>query len=92
MLDKVSGKIDLENVEFSYTKDRKLIENLNLNVEPGQRVAIVGPTGSGKTTLINLLMRFYDVNDGSIDMDGFYPKYYTKESKKKFRMVCRKPG
>jgi len=90
VLDKVSGKIDLENVEFSYTKDRKLIENLNLNVEPGQRVAIVGPTGSGKTTLINLLMRFYDVNDGSIEMDGFDIRNITRKSlRRSFGMVLQ---
>ena len=55
---------------FSYTEDQKLITDLNLHVKPGQRVAIVGPTGCGKTTVINLLMRFYDVNKGSIQVDG----------------------
>jgi ATP-binding cassette subfamily B protein len=64
------GKVELENVDFSYVPDRKLIQNLNLQVQPGQRVAIVGPTGCGKTTLINLLMRFYDVNDGAIRTAG----------------------
>ncbi len=64
------GEIVFENVSFSYTKDRKLIEDLNLTVKPGQRVAIVGPTGSGKTTLVNLLMRFYDVDAGEIRVDG----------------------
>lgn len=62
----VTGKVDLEDVSFSYVPDRKLIEHLNLAVKPGQRVAIVGPTGCGKTTVINLLMRFYDVDEGSI--------------------------
>ena len=64
------GKVELENVDFSYVPERKLIQNLNLQVQPGQRVAIVGPTGCGKTTLINLLMRFYDVNDGAIRTAG----------------------
>ena len=61
----VDGTVKLENVSFSYVPDKKLIENLNLDVKQGQRIAIVGPTGCGKTTLINLLMRFYDVNSGS---------------------------
>ena len=64
------GRVELENVDFSYVPDRKLIQNLNLQAQPGQRVAIVGPTGCGKTTLINLLMRFYDVNDGAIRTAG----------------------
>ncbi len=68
---KLSGDVVLENVDFSYDKDKKLIEDLNLDIKKGQRVAIVGPTGSGKTTLINLLMRFYDVDKGSIKVDGF---------------------
>ena len=62
----MDGTVKLENVSFSYVPDKKLIENLNLDVKQGQRIAIVGPTGCGKTTLINLLMRFYDVNSGSI--------------------------
>lgn len=64
------GNVDLEHVYFSYVPDRPLIEDFNLKVKPGQRVAIVGPTGCGKTTLINLLMRFYDVNSGTISVDG----------------------
>ena len=62
--------VSFENVSFSYKKDVKLIENLNLKVRPGEKVAIVGPTGAGKTTLVNLLMRFYEVNGGSISIDG----------------------
>lgn len=62
--------VEIQNVNFSYTKDRKLIENFNLSVKPGQRVALVGPTGCGKTTVINLLMRFYDVDSGAILIDG----------------------
>lgn len=64
------GDIELENVSFSYVKDRKLIEGLNLSVKKGQRIAIVGPTGCGKTTIINLLMRFYDVDSGSIRVEN----------------------
>ncbi len=67
----VSGNVVVDDVSFSYDKSQKLIENLNLDIKSGQRVAIVGPTGSGKTTLINLLMRFYDVDNGSIAIDGY---------------------
>ena len=70
VLEDAKGNVDCEHVDFSYVPDKKLIEDFNLSVEPGQRVAIVGPTGCGKTTLINLLMRFYDVNAGSIKVDG----------------------
>lgn len=70
VLSNAGGNVKLENVYFSYTPDKKLIENFNLNVKPGQRVAIVGPTGCGKTTVINLLMRFYDVDRGCIRVDG----------------------
>ena len=70
VLEDAKGKIDCEHVYFSYVPDKKLIEDFNLSVEPGQRVAIVGPTGCGKTTLINLLMRFYDTTSGSIKVDG----------------------
>jgi len=66
----VDGSVSLENVSFSYVPEKKLIQHFNLNVQPGQRVAIVGPTGCGKTTLINLLMRFYDVNEGKISVSG----------------------
>lgn len=69
-LSDVRGEIDIEDVNFSYVPDKKLIENFNLHVNPGQRVAIVGPTGCGKTTVINLLMRFYDVTSGQIFVDG----------------------
>ena len=70
VLEHAKGNVKLENVYFSYVPDKKLIEDFNLEVKPGQRVAIVGPTGCGKTTLINLLMRFYDVNSGKISVDG----------------------
>ena len=75
-----NGKVELEHVSFSYTPEQKLIEDFNLAVKPGQRVAIVGPTGCGKTTLINLLMRFYDVNDGSISVDGYDIREVTRHS------------
>lgn len=65
-----TGRVDIQNVDFSYVPEKPLIENLNLNVKSGQHIAIVGPTGCGKTTLINLLMRFYDVNGGAISVDG----------------------
>ena len=65
-----TGAVELSDVSFSYVPERKLIQHLNLKVQPGERVAIVGPTGCGKTTLINLLMRFYDANDGKITLDG----------------------
>ncbi len=70
VLEDAKGDIELEHVYFSYTADKKLIQDFNLSVKPGQRIAIVGPTGCGKTTLINLLMRFYDVNEGKISVDG----------------------
>lgn len=69
-LQNVTGKVDLEHVSFSYVPEKKLIQDFNLSVKPGQRIAIVGPTGCGKTTIINLLMRFYDVDQGSIKIDG----------------------
>lgn len=80
VLKNVEGKVSLSDVAFSYTPDKKLIENLNLNVKPGQRIAIVGPTGCGKTTIINLLMRFYDVDGGSISVDGNNIKNITRKS------------
>ncbi|MDF2803707.1 MAG: transporter, ATP-binding/permease protein [Anaerocolumna sp.] len=80
VLENVKGKVQLSNVEFSYQKDRKLIEQLNLVVNPGQRIAIVGPTGCGKTTIINLLMRFYEVDSGSISVDGFDIRDITRKS------------
>lgn len=86
----VEGKIELKNVYFSYVPERKLIENFNVTVAPGQRVAIVGPTGCGKTTIINLLMRFYDVNSGQILVDGHDIREVTRESlRKNFGMVLQ---
>ena len=74
------GRVDLNNVYFSYTPDRKLIEDFTLHVKKGQKIAIVGPTGCGKTTVINLLMRFYDVNSGSIDVSGVDIRDMTRYS------------
>ena len=89
-LEAVSGSVELQNVAFSYTPEQHLIENLNLSVKPGQRIAIVGPTGCGKTTLINLLMRFYDVKDGSISVDGSEIHSVTRESlRRQYGMVLQ---
>ncbi len=75
-----AGNVELKNVCFSYVPERKLIQNFNLSVRPGQRIAIVGPTGCGKTTLINLLMRFYDVDSGSIKIEGEDIRDITRKS------------
>lgn len=80
VLEQAEGKVSLRDVSFSYVPDRKLIEDFSLEVSPGQRVAIVGPTGCGKTTMINLLMRFYDVESGSISVDGTDIRKITRES------------
>ena len=79
-LENVDGRVDLNDVEFSYVPDKKLIEDFNLHVKKGQKIAIVGPTGCGKTTIINLLMRFYDVNSGSIDVSGVDIRELTRRS------------
>ncbi|MEZ3494481.1 MAG: ABC transporter ATP-binding protein/permease [Lachnospiraceae bacterium] len=84
------GSISMQNVCFSYNPDQNLIQNFNLEVKPGQRVAIVGPTGCGKTTVINLLMRFYDVNSGSIRIDGIDLRDMTRKSlRESFGMVLQ---
>ena len=86
----VDGRVEMENVAFSYSKDKELIKNLNLSVESGNRVAIVGPTGCGKTTLVNLLMRFYDVDEGRISVDGVDINAATRESlRKSYGMVLQ---
>ena len=86
----VKGQVDLENVSFSYTPDRSLIENFSLQVKPGERVAIVGPTGCGKTTVINLLMRFYDVDSGCIRVEGRDIRQVTRKSlRESFGMVLQ---
>lgn len=89
-LSDVDGSVLLERVSFSYSPDRKLIQNFNLSVRPGQRVAIVGPTGCGKTTLINLLMRFYDVDDGYIEVSGRRITDVTRKSlRRSYGMVLQ---
>lgn len=84
------GNIVLSNVDFSYSEDKKLIENLNLDIKSGMRVAIVGPTGCGKTTLINLLMKFYDINNGSISVDCInYKNINVNSLRSSFGMVLQ---
>lgn len=86
----VDGKLELKNICFSYVENKKLIEDFNLSVKPGQRIAIVGPTGCGKTTLINLLMRFYDVNSGNIIIDDHdYNDVTRKSLRQNFGMVLQ---
>ena len=80
VLHQIEGKVNLKKVAFSYLPEQKLIEDLNLEVEPGQTIAIVGPTGCGKTTLINLLMRFYDVNAGSVCVEDQDIRHVTRHS------------
>ncbi len=90
VLENADGEVKFENVCFSYTEDRKLIENLNLTAQAGQRIAIVGPTGCGKTTLINLLMRFYDPVSGSVKVDGKDISDITRKSlRKNYGMVLQ---
>ncbi|MDR0934943.1 MAG: ABC transporter ATP-binding protein/permease [Erysipelotrichaceae bacterium] len=76
----IKGKVSFENVDFSYKKDKELITNMNLKVSEGDSIAIVGPTGAGKTTIVNLLMRFYDVDNGAIILDGSDVKHYTRKT------------
>lgn len=86
----LTGQVSFENVEFGYAADKPLIRNFNLEVKPGEMVAIVGPTGAGKTTLINLLMRFYDVNAGSIKVDGQDIRDLSRQSyRRQFGMVLQ---
>lgn len=86
----VQGEVTLQNICFSYDRQKKLIENLNLHVRPGMRIAIVGPTGCGKTTLINLLMRFYDVTEGNICIDGTFITEVSRRSlRKSYGMVLQ---
>ncbi len=89
-LQNVSGHVECDNVEFSYSPDKNLIKNFNLKIKPGQNVAIVGPTGCGKTTVINLLMRFYDVDSGSISVEGKDIRNLKRKSlRKSFGMVLQ---
>ncbi len=89
-LEEVKGDVEFNNVYFSYEEDKPLIENLNIRAAAGQRIAIVGPTGCGKTTLINLLMRFYDVQGGTITVDGNKVRHVTRKSlRKSYGMVLQ---
>ena len=88
--DNCEGQVTFENVKFGYTPDRLLMNGINLTVKPGQKVAVVGPTGAGKTTLINLLMRFYELNGGSILVDGVKITDMSREElRKRFGMVLQ---
>ena len=90
VFDDVDGNLELQNVEFSYVPEKPLIRDFNLEVKAGQRVAIVGPTGCGKTTMINLLMRFYDINSGSIKVEGTDIRNATRHSlRKQYGMVLQ---
>ncbi|MDU1937187.1 MULTISPECIES: ABC transporter ATP-binding protein [Clostridium] len=87
---KADGYLEINNVNFSYSENKKLIENLNLKVKPGNRIAIVGPTGCGKTTIINLLMRFYDITSGEIKVDNTNITHLTREGlRRNFGMVLQ---
>lgn len=89
-LENVKGSVEINNLCFSYNPDRELLKNININVEPGKTVAIVGPTGCGKTTLINLLMRFYDPNNGAISVDEVNTQDVTRQSlRQNFGMVLQ---
>ena len=88
--EEVDGRVSINDVEFSYSSDRELIKDFNLSIENGQRVAIVGPTGCGKTTVINLLMRFYDVDSGSIEVSGHEVRELTRASlRRSYGMVLQ---
>ncbi len=90
VLEDAAGHVQIQDVAFSYRKDQRLIEDFNLDVRPGQRVALVGPTGCGKTTVINLLMRFYDVNQGFIQVEGTDIRQITRKSlRKNYGMVLQ---
>ena len=90
VLKQAEGNVELSHVNFSYNPEQKLIEDFNLSVRPGERVAIVGPTGCGKTTMINLLMRFYDVDSGTIQMDGIETRDMTRKNlRENFGMVLQ---
>ena len=77
---KVKGKIEFKNVKFGYDKNRVIIKDFSCVAEPGQKIAIVGPTGAGKTTMVNLLMKFYEINSGDILIDGVSTKKLTREN------------
>ena len=80
LLEKVNGLVEFDHVSFGYDPNRTIIHNSNVTITPGQKVAIVGPAGAGKTTLVNLLMRFYEVDSGQIRMDGVNIRETTREN------------
>lgn len=89
-LGRATGAIEFKNVSFRYVADQPLIENFNLSVKPGQTIAIVGPTGAGKTTLVNLIMRFYEINSGEITLDGINTRNMTRDDlRRQFGMVLQ---
>ena len=89
-LEKADGSVNVENISFSYRKEVPLLQNISIDVKPGQRIAIVGPTGCGKTTMINLLMRFYDVDKGQIVVSGHPIRELTRDSlRRNFGMVLQ---
>ena len=86
----VSGKVELQNVSFGYSPEKTILHELSVYAEPGRTIAIVGPTGAGKTTIINLLMRFYDVNSGQIYVDGNEIRSIRRDSlRKAYTMVLQ---
>ncbi len=88
--DDITGEVDFEHVNFGYTRDKQIIHDFNLHVKPGQKIAIVGPTGAGKTTIVKLLMRFYDIDDGSIQIDGHDVQGFDRsELREAFGMVLQ---
>ena len=91
-LGEAQGSVGVKEVSFAYQPGQRLIEDFSLDVKPGQRIALVGPTGCGKTTVINLLMRFYDVNSGSIQVDGHDLRQLTRKSAGTSAWCCRTPG
>jgi ATP-binding cassette subfamily B protein len=89
-LNEIKGAVDFENVVFGYNKNEPIIKGFTAHIKPGQRIAIVGPTGAGKTTIVNLLMRFYDVDSGSIKIDGVDIRdMKRKDLRKMFGMVLQ---
>ena len=78
--DKVKGEIEFRNVSFGYSDNKTIINNFNFKAKPGEKIAIVGPTGAGKTTIVNLLMKFYEINKGNILIDGVSTKELTREN------------
>ena len=90
VMEQIEGTVDFSHVKFGYKEDQTIIKDFSAHVEPGQKIAIVGPTGAGKTTMVKLLMRFYDVNEGSVSVDGHNVKDYNRrELRDAFGMVLQ---